>query len=122
MRVILNIIYLCLLLLGGGQNLHANSQKINNTKNHCFEKNHRIRHINQDSGSSTIEDVDTDVDEEFHGGDDLNNRGNDNFLEKKQSFFYSSYLLFSSQFNFKDYSKEFENFAPTSGQPNPIYL
>jgi len=122
MKAIINLVSIYFLLLGGGQYLHASMQKDYGKAAHNFEKKHTVRLINQDSGSSIIEDADVDLDEEFHTGDTLNNLNSNKFLTGKQTLLDSWYLAFSHHFILDDYSKRIKIFTPFSGYSNPIYI
>ena len=123
MRAIVNFIWLCIFLLGG-QLLHADthSNGIFDSPSWDFVKKQQVKVRTADPGSVLIEDADVDSDEEFHRGDDLNKANANKTLTVKHNSFDGWYLTFSNELIFKDYSKQFENFAPTCGQSNPIYL
>jgi hypothetical protein len=123
-RVFVYFMYLWLLLLGGGQLIHA----VALPKNICespswdFVKKHQIKYKTLDSSSVLIEDADIDLDEEFHSGDNLNEGNTNNFGVSNYKLLDNWYLAFSSQFQYKDNSKQFNFFAPFYGHYNPIYL
>jgi hypothetical protein len=124
MRVILNFIGLCIFLLGGGQYLHADthSSAMCDSSSWNFVKKQQIKVRTAEPGSVLIEDADTDLEEEFHRGDDLNKDDANKFFTLKHGLLDGLYLTFSNEFIYKDYSKQFENFAPNCGHSNPIYL
>jgi hypothetical protein len=124
MRVIVNFICLCIFLLGGGQLLHADTHPIGicDSPSWDFVKKQQVKVRTADPGSILIEDADVDSDEEFHRGDDLNKTNANKILAVKHTLLDGWYLTFSDEFIFKDYSKQFEDFAPAYGQSNPIYL
>ncbi|PVX47398.1 hypothetical protein C8C85_3339 [Flavobacterium sp. 103] len=124
MRVIINFICLCIFLLGGGQHLHADTHPIAicDSPSWDFVKKQQVKLRTAEPGSVLIEDADVDLDEEFHRSDDLKNGGANKILAAKHSLLDSWYLTFSNEFIFKDYSKQFENFASNCAHSNPIYL
>ncbi|PZX94526.1 hypothetical protein DOS84_02930 [Flavobacterium aquariorum] len=124
MRVIINFICLCILLLGGGQHLHADTHPngICDSPSWDFVKKQHVKLRTAEPGSVLIEDADTDLDEEFHSSDNLNKSGANKTVTVKHNLLDGWYLTFSNEFIFKDYSKQFENFAPNCAHSNPIYL
>jgi hypothetical protein len=124
MRVIINFICLCIFLLGGGQHLHADTHPsgISDSPSWDFVKKQQVKLRTAEPDSVLIEDADVDLDEEFHRGDDLNKDIANKILAVKHSLLDSWYLTFSDEFIFKDYSKQFENFAPNCAHSNPIYI
>jgi len=118
-RVIGHILFLLFLLIGGGQFVHANTL----SKNICeiptwdFVTRHHVKVKTLDPGSVLIEDADVDLDEELHSGDT-----NNNFVVSNQSLIDNWYLTFSSQFIFKDYTKNYTTLVTPCGHSNPIYL
>lgn len=120
MRALIKLISLCILLLGGGEYLHANTHKAPLSADHHFNKKHQVKFTNQDSGNSLIEDAELNIDEEFHNGDDLHT--GDIYLAAKQSLLDNWYLDFSQQFILDDYSKCSKIFTSFSGDSNPIYI
>ncbi|HSD06848.1 hypothetical protein [Flavobacterium sp.] len=120
-RVIGHILFLLFLLFGGGQFVHANTL----SKNICeiptwdFVTKHHVKIKTLDPGTVLIEDADMDLDEEFHSSDNLNKT---NFVVSNHSLIDNWYLTFSSQFIFKDYTKNNVTSATPCGHSNPIYL
>ena len=124
MRVIVKLICLCIFLLGGGQLLHADTHPgtICDSPSWNFVKKQQVKLRTAEPGSVLIEDADVDLDEEFHRSDDLKNGNGNKTLAVKHSLLDSWYLIFSSTFIYKDYSKQLEIFTPNCGDSNPIYL
>lgn len=116
--------YLWFLLLGSGQLMHAAALP----KNICeftsfdFVTKHQVKYKKLDSSSVLIEEADIDLDEEFHSGDNLNKGNTNNFAVSNYKLLDNWYLTYSSQFQYKDNSKQFNFFAPYYGHDNPIYL
>lgn len=124
MRAIINFIFLCIFLLGGGQHLHADTHvnTISDYPSFDFVKKQQVKVKTAEPGSILIEEADVDFDEESHSSDDLNNGSASKLLAVKHSLLDNWYLTFSNESVYKHYSKDFENFAPNFGQSNPIYL
>ncbi len=118
-KLIVFLVFMNLLLFGGGQYLNAGT--LHNSHLHTFEKKHRVKFTNQDQGSSVIEDAaDIDLEEEYLGGD-LNDGLTNKFYAANYSLLDSWYLTFSSQNAANDYNR-FKIFVPFCGQSNPIYI
>lgn len=124
MRVALIFLHLCILLLGGGNNLHAATadNHIGYTATSTLSKNHQIKFFHKDQDSNLIEDADTDLEEDYHFGTD----NNDNYAKK---YVVSSYLLpkiwyqeFSGLIVEKTYFKRLKLFPPFCGYSSPIYI
>jgi len=117
-KLIVFLVFMNLLLLGGGQYLNAGTPK--NPHLHNLEKKHRVKFTNQDQGSSIIEDADVDLEEEYLGSDDLDALTN-KFFATNYSLLDNWYLSFSSQTIVNDYNR-FKFFVPFCGNSNPIYI
>ncbi|MEN2401514.1 hypothetical protein GKZ90_0017110 [Flavobacterium sp. MC2016-06] len=113
------LVFMNLLLLGGGQYLNASTHQ--NSHFHNLEGKHRVKFTNQDQGSSIIEDADLDLEEEFVGCDDLKGGLTNKFFAVNYSLLDSWYLTFSGQSTVNDYNR-FKIFEPVYGQSNPIYI
>ncbi|MCV9930136.1 hypothetical protein OIU83_20930 [Flavobacterium sp. LS1R49] len=121
-RLFVVFVYLCLLLLGGGQYLNAGMHQNHNSSSQSLEKKHKIKFTNQDSGNSIIEDADLDIDEEHLNGDDIKDGISNKLFTENYSLLDNWYLTFSCQ-SILDYcQKNFKIFAPFCGQSNPIYI
>lgn len=118
-KLIVFLVFMNLLLLGGGQYLNAGTPK--NFHHHTLEKKHRVKFTNQDQGSSIIEDADVDLEEEYVGSDDLKDGLTNKLFATNYSLLDNWYLSFSSQTIVNDYNR-FKIFAPFCGQSNPIYI
>ena len=118
-KLIVFLVFMNLLLLGGGQYLNAGTPK--NFHHHTLEKKHRVKFTNQDQGSSIIEDADVDLEEEYLGSDDLKDGLTNKFFPTNYSLLGNWYLSFSSQTIVNDYNR-FKIFVPFCGQSNPIYI
>ena len=123
MRVIINTLWLCLFLLLGGQDLHADtsSMVIKDFSPFTFIKKEQIKHKKVEPGSVLIEEEGVDLDEEFHRTDNVNNNTN-KFIPVRHSLLDSWYLSFSDKFLLKDSTKKFEIITPNCGYSSPIYL
>lgn len=84
MKVALFFINLCILLFCGGNSLHAtpHDSHINYEITTSFSKNHQIKYFHKDQESDLIENVDSDLEEDFHMGND------DNYAKKYVADFY----------------------------------
>jgi hypothetical protein len=124
MRAIINFICLCIFLLGGEQLLHAETHPVGicASPSWDFVKKQQVKLKTAEPGNILIEDADVDLDEEFHRGDDLNKSNDNKILAVKHTLLDGLYLAFPNEFIFKDYSRQFVNFAPNCGHSNPIYL
>jgi hypothetical protein len=118
-KLIVFLVFMNLLLLGGGQYLNAGTPQ--NFHHHTLEKKHRVKFTNQDQGSSIIEDADVDLEEEYLGSDDLKDGLTNKFFATNYSLLDNWYLSFSSQTIVNDYNR-FKIFVPFFGQSNPIYI
>ena len=123
-RVIKYIIYLCFLLIGGGQYIHANSRpdQFCDSTSWDFLKKQEVKLRQAEPYSVLIEEADTDVDEEFHNNEDYNKGYTNKNLSNKEGLLSRWYLPFSTDFVFKNQSQSVRFFIPYYGQSNPIYL
>ena len=118
-KLIVFLVFMNLLLLGGGQYLNAGTPQ--NFHHHNLEKKHRVKFTNQDQGSSIIEDAaDIDTEEEYLGSDDLIDFSN-KFFATNYSLLDNWYLTFSNQNAVNDFNR-FKIFVPNFGHSNPIYI
>jgi hypothetical protein len=124
MRAIVNFIFLCIFLLGGGLHLHAeiHAIAISDSPSWDFVKKQQIKVKTAEPGNLLIEDADVDLEEEFHRGDDFNQGDANKTIAVKHSLLDGWYLTFSNEFIFKDYSKQIVNYEPFKGCSDPIYL
>lgn len=124
MRAIVFYIYLCFLLLCGGNFSYADTQ--HGVVNHSFTQHlpekQQLKLSNPIKNSVVTEIADIDLDEEFHIDDDHNDGTANKVLAENRSVLNNWYLTFSSQIIFKDYSKRIKIFAPFCGYSNPIYI
>ncbi|WP_269227762.1 hypothetical protein [Flavobacterium eburneipallidum] len=121
MRKIIFYINLCLLLLGGGNSLFAETQHtINYSFNQNLPERQQIKLKNTVPASTLIESTDIDLDEEFHNSDEFG--GATKQLVAKNTLSNTWYLAFSSEPITKDYSNRIKIFAPFCGYSNPIYI
>ncbi|MFW0738128.1 hypothetical protein [Flavobacterium sp. N502536] len=118
-KLVVFLVFMNLLLLGGGQYLNAGTPK--DTHPHNLEKKHRVKFTNQEQGSSIIEDADIDTEEEYLGSDDLKDGLTNKFFATNYSLLDSWYLSFASQTGVNDYNR-FKIFLPFCGNSNPIYI
>ncbi|AOW11422.1 hypothetical protein EM308_14605 [Flavobacterium gilvum] len=114
---------MCLFLLVGGQELHADTSSvaIKDFSSFTLIKKEQIKHKKVEPGSLLIEEVGVDLDEEFHRSDDVNG-GINKLIPVRHSLLDNWYLTFSDKFLFKNSTKEFEFFTPNCGYFSPIYL
>lgn len=114
-KLIVFLVFMNLLLLGGGQYLNANTF----SHHHNLAQKHRVKFTSQDRGSSIIEDADVDLEEDLLGNDDalLTNK----FFAVSYSLVDNLYLALSDQSAAND-SNRFKISTPSLGHSNPIYI
>jgi hypothetical protein len=124
MRVVVFFLYLCFYLLSGGSSLHAatHSDRICISSSSHFVKNHQIKLTNSDQGTTLIEDVDLDLDEEYHCGDDVSDRTANKFFSENDSLLNRWYLPVSQRFLLNYHYKRYKIFPSFCGYSNPIYI
>ncbi|PIF71626.1 hypothetical protein [Flavobacterium sp. 2] len=114
-KLIVFLVFMNLLLLGGGQYLNANT-----FSHHHLQQKHRVKFTNQDRGTSIIEDADIDLEEDLLGNDDTNLLTN-KFFTASYSLVDTLYLALSDQSAAND-SNRLKISAPLFGHSNPIYI
>lgn len=114
-KLIVFLVFMNLLLLGGGQYLNANTF----SHHHNLTQKHRVKFTSQDRGTSIIEDADVDLEEDLLGNDDalLTNK----LFAASYSLVDNLYLALSDQSAAND-SNRFKIFTPSLGHSNPIYI
>ncbi|MDQ1166989.1 hypothetical protein [Flavobacterium sp. SORGH_AS_0622] len=118
-KLIVFLVFMNMLLFGGGQYLNANTFGL--PQHHNLEKKHRVKFTNQDRGSSTFEDAaDIDIEEEFLGNDDVDGLTN-KFFASSYSLVDDLYLALSDQSAAND-SNRLKISTPNLGHSNPIYI
>ncbi|WP_125719952.1 hypothetical protein [Flavobacterium ustbae] len=117
-KLIVFLVFMNMLLLGGGQYLNANTFGTH-THHHHLQK-HRVKFTNQDRGTSIIEDADIDLEEDCLCGDDINILTN-KFLTASYSLVDAMYLALSDQSAAND-SNRLKISTPKFGHSNPIYI
>ena len=115
-KLIVFLVFMNLLLLGGGQYLNANTF----SHNHHLAQKHRVKFTNQDRGTSIIEDADIDLEEDLLGGDDADLLAN-KFFAASYSLVDTLYLALSDQSAAND-SNRLKISTPVFGHSNPIYI
>ncbi|KAF2517212.1 hypothetical protein [Flavobacterium foetidum] len=116
-KLIVFLVFMNLLLSGGGQYLNANTF---GGSHHQIEKKHRVKFTSQDRGSSIIEDADVDIEEDLLGGDDVDGLTN-KFFAASYSLIDTLYLALSDQSVAKE-SNRFKFSTPVFGHSNPLYI
>ncbi|AWK07558.1 hypothetical protein HYN56_23940 [Flavobacterium crocinum] len=118
-KLIVFLVFMNMLLFGGGQYLNANTFGL--PQHHNLEKKHRVKFTNQDRGSSTIEDAtDIDIEEDLLGNDDVDGLTN-KFFATSYSLIDDLYLALSDQSVAND-SNRFKISTPFFGHSNPLYI
>jgi hypothetical protein len=118
-KLIVFLVFMNMLLLGGGQYLNANTFGL--PQHHNLEKKHRVKFTNQDRGSSTIEDAtDVDLEEDLLGNDDVDGLTN-NFFAVSYSLVEDLYQALSDQSAANDINR-FKISTPSLGHSNPLYI
>jgi hypothetical protein len=122
-RVILHFMYLWILLLGGGELMHASilPKNIIESPSFDFVKKHHVRYKTLESNNVLLEEAAVDLDEDFHGSETLKKSDFNNFINK-HSLSDNWYLILLNPFNLKDYTQQNTFVASTCGYYNPIYL
>lgn len=115
-KLIVFLVFMNLLLLGGGQYLNANTF----SHNHHLAQKHRVKFTSQDRGSSIIEDADVDLEEDLLGSDD-NSLLTNKFFAASYSLVDTLYLALSDQSAAND-SNRLKISTPFFGHSNPIYI
>lgn len=116
-KLIVFLVFMNMLLFGGGQYLNANTF---GAHNHHHLQKHRVKFTNQDRGSSIIEDADVDIEEDLLGTDDANLLTN-KFFSSSYSLVDALYLALSDQSAAND-SNRLKISTPVFGHSNPIYI
>jgi len=115
-KLIVFLVFMNMLLLGGGQYLNANTF---GPHNHHHLQKHRVKFTNQDRGSSTLEDAaDMDLEEDLLGDDVLLTN---KFFTASYSLVDTLYLALSDQSATND-SNRFKFSTPVFGHSNPLYI
>lgn len=117
-KLIVFLVFMNMLLFGGGQYLNANTYGL--PQHHNLEKKHRVKFTSQDRGSSIIEDADIDVEEDLLGNDDVDGLTNKIFAAS-YSLVNDLYLSLSDQSAAND-SNRLKIYTPLFGHSNPIYI
>ncbi|MCD9574415.1 hypothetical protein [Flavobacterium soyae] len=113
-KLIVFLVFMNLLLLGGGQYLNASTF----SHHHNLSQKHRVKFTSQDRGTSIIEDADVDLEEDLPGNDDLLTN---KFFAVSYSLVDTLYLALSDQSAAND-SNRFKISTPFLGHSNPIYI
>ncbi|QSW87946.1 hypothetical protein J0383_16920 [Flavobacterium endoglycinae] len=117
-KLIVFLVFMNMLLFGGGQYLNANTF---GAHNHHHLQKHRVKFTNQDRGTSIIEDAaDVDLEEDLVGGDDVDLLTN-KYFAASYSLVDTLYLALSDQSAAND-SNRFKISTPVFGHSNPIYI
>lgn len=116
-KLIVFLVFMNMLLFGGGQYLNANTF---GPHNHHHLQKHRVKFTNQERGSSVIEDADIDLEEDLLGGDDTNLLTN-KYFAASYSLVDALYLALSDQSATND-SNRLKFSTPVFGHSNPIYI
>ncbi|TDP02290.1 hypothetical protein [Flavobacterium sp. 245] len=118
-KLIVFLVFMNLLLSGGGQYLNAST--FGASHHHNFEKKHRVKFTHQERGTSLIEDADIDLEEDLLGNDDVNDGLTTKFVAVNYSLLDNWYLTFSDQ-SATNESNRFKIFASFLALSNPIYI
>lgn len=117
-KLIVFLVFMNMLLFGGGQYLNANTF---GPHNHHHLQKHRVKFTNQDRGTSTIEEAtDIDLEEDLVGGEDVDLLTN-KYFTASFSLVDTLYLALSDQSAAND-SNRFKISSPVYGHSNPIYI
>ncbi|MEN2487036.1 hypothetical protein AAYQ05_04475 [Flavobacterium sp. B11] len=117
-KLIVFLVFMNMLLFGGGQYLNANTF---GPHNHHHLQKHRVKFTNQDRGTSTIEEAtDIDLEEDLVGGEDVDLLTN-KYFTASYSLVDTLYLALSDQSAAND-SNRLKFSTPIFGHSNPIYI
>lgn len=117
-KLIVFLVFMNMLLFGGGQYLNANTF---GPHNHHHLQKHRVKFTNQDRGTSTIEEAtDIDLEEDLVGGEDVDLLTN-KYFTASYSLIDTLYLALSDQSAAND-SNRLKFSTPIFGHSNPIYI
>lgn len=117
-KLIVFLVFMNMLLFGGGQYLNANTF---GPHNHHHLQKHRVKFTNQDRGTSTIEEAtDIDLEEDLIGGEDVDLLTN-KYFTASYSLVDALYLALSDQSAAND-SNRLKISTPVFGHSNPIYI
>ncbi|KAF2079033.1 hypothetical protein [Flavobacterium sharifuzzamanii] len=117
-KLIVFLVFMNMLLFGGGQYLNANTF---GPHNHHHLQKHRVKFTNQDRGTSTIEEAtDIDLEEDLVGGEDVDLLTN-KYFTASYSLVDALYLALSDQSAAND-SNRLKFSTPIFGHSNPIYI
>jgi hypothetical protein len=116
-KLIVFLVFMNMLLFGGGQYLNANTF---GPHNHHHLQKHRVKFTNQERGTSVIEDADIDLEEDLLGGDDTDLLTN-KYFTASNSLVDALYLALSDQSAAND-SNRLKISTPIFGHSNPIYI
>lgn len=117
-KLIVFLVFMNMLLFGGGQYLNANTF---GAHTHHHLQKHRVKFTNQDRGTSIIEDaVDVDLEEDLVGGDDVDLLTS-KYFAATYSLVDTLYLALSDQSAAND-SNRLKISTPLFGHSNPIYI
>jgi len=117
-KLIVFLVFMNMLLFGGGQYLNANTF---GPHNHHHLQKHRIKFTNQDRGTSTIEEAtDIDLEEDLVGSEDVDLLTN-KYFTASYSLVDALYLALSDQSAAND-SNRLKFSTPIFGHSNPIYI
>jgi hypothetical protein len=114
-------VFICMLLLSGGQHLIAGTSQACNPISQSVGKKYNTKFTNHDSNNSLIEEADFGGDEEHLGGD-IDDGITNKLFTGNYSDFNNWYLAISCQLLSNQSHKNFKIFAPFCGRSNPIYI
>jgi hypothetical protein len=122
MRVVFYV-YLCFLLLCGGNVLYANTHKTlsANPSAKDLAKKHRVKFTSQDQGQTLLEDADIDLSEDHLSGHDEDG-GTNEFFSLKYSLPGNWYLTFSLLPALCYHNRPLNTLPPYIGYSCPLYI
>lgn len=124
MRAKVVYLFLCFLLLCGGNHLYANSSQgsTNFSLAQIFKPIEQVKNDNSNHNSIIIESSDIELDEDFHSSEDFNDVASNKILAHKSNGVNNWYLTISNEVVYKENAKNNKHYQSPIDCSNSIYL
>ena len=124
MKTLVFFIYVFFLLLGGGQYFYASTSLSQNLKfsSTKFTLDKQKKQINDDQGTTLIEDTDVDVEEECLASEDFKSISGNKYFLSRYSLRKTIYTSHSSQLLLNYYCTRFKISPVFFTSSSPIYI